>query len=103
MVTARSLLDLLGAPAKPAKLANSSVVIVDAQREYLDGSVPLKGIDEALVEIKKLLERARRLSVPVFHVVHHTQPGAPIFDPEGPMSEIIASVKPEGEEPVISK
>lgn len=103
MATASSLLDMLGAPAKPAKLAESCVVIVDAQREYLDGSVPLKGIEAALAEIKKLLARARAASVPVFHVVHHTQAGAPIFDPDSPMSDIIESVKPEGNERVIKK
>jgi nicotinamidase-related amidase len=103
MDTASSLLDMLGAPAKPATLANSAVVIVDAQREYLDGSIPLKGMDNALVELKTLLARARALSVPIFHVVHHTAPGAPIFDPTGPMSQIIDAVKPEGDEPVITK
>ncbi len=103
MATALSLLDLLGAPAQPAKLADSSVVIVDAQREYLDGSVPLQGIEDALVEIKELLARARKLSVPIFHIVHHTAPGAPIFDPESPMADIIPSVAPEGEERMISK
>ena len=103
MAKASSLLDILGAPAKPAKLGQSAVVIVDAQREYLDGSVPLSGIDEALVEMKKLLARARSLSVPIFHVVHHTQPGAPIFNPDSPMSDIIDAVKPVGNEPVIKK
>jgi nicotinamidase-related amidase len=103
MATASSLLDILGAPAQPATLKDSALVIVDAQREYLDGSVPLKGMDSALAELKSLLARARSLSIPIFHVVHHTQPGAPIFDPEGPMAEIIEAVKPEGSEPVIKK
>src|SRR5579871_6744046 len=101
MAKASSLLDLLGAPAKPARLAESCVVIVDAQREYLDGSVPLSGIDSALVEIKRLLERSRAKGVPIFHVVHHTQAGAPIFDPTGPMSQIIDAVQPVGDERVV--
>ena len=103
MATVSSLLDMLGAPAKPAKLAQSAVIIVDAQREYLDGSIPLSGIDDALVEIRKLLEQARAQKVPVFHVVHHTQPGAPIFDPQSPMSDIIDSVKPVDGERIVSK
>jgi nicotinamidase-related amidase len=97
------LLDLLGAPAKPAKLSSSAVVIVDAQREYLDGNVPLKGIEQALVEIKALLAKARAASVPIFHIVHHATPGAPIFNPDSPMSGIIDAVKPEGNERTISK
>ena len=103
MSQASTLLDLLGAAAKPAKLASSAVVIVDAQREYLDGAVPLKGIENALVEIKTLLTKARALSVPIFHIVHHAPSGAPIFNPDGPMSEIIDAVKPEGSEKVLSK
>ncbi|HEY9777740.1 MAG TPA: cysteine hydrolase family protein [Planktothrix sp.] len=103
MTNACSLLDLLGAPAKPATLADSAVVIIDAQREYLDGSVPLSGIDKALVEIKRLLEQARAKNIPVFHIVHHTQPGAPIFDPSNPKSEIIDAVKPIEGERVVSK
>jgi nicotinamidase-related amidase len=103
MATASTLLDLLHAPAKPATLAKSAVVIVDAQREYLDGNVPLSGIEEALVEIKKLLAKARGLNAPIFHIVHHTQPGAPIFDPTSQNSHIIDSVKPEGSEPTIKK
>lgn len=103
MAKATSLLDMLGAPAKPAVLDRSAVVIVDAQREYLDGSVPLCGIAEAIVEIQKLLARARAHSLPIFHVVHHTQPGAPIFDPESPMADIIDAVKPTDKERVIKK
>src|SRR5262249_49843851 len=103
MATATSLLDIIGAPAKPAKLAQSAIVIVDAQREYLDGSVPLSGIQDALVEIQKLLARGRAMSVPIFHVAHYSPPGAPIFNPDSPMSEIIDAVKPTGNERVIKK
>jgi nicotinamidase-related amidase len=103
MKTASTLLDILGAKPQPAKLADSAVVIVDAQREYLDGAVPLAGIEEALLEIKNLLARARSLSVPVFHVAHNTMTGAPIFAPDSPTSEIIDAVKPEGDERVIKK
>ncbi|HEY9793593.1 MAG TPA: cysteine hydrolase family protein [Candidatus Obscuribacterales bacterium] len=103
MATATSLLDIIGAPAKPAKFAQSAIVVVDAQREYLDGSVPLSGIEDALVEIQKLLARGRALSVPIFHVAHYTQPGAPIFNPDSPMSDIIDAVRPVGDEPVVKK
>ncbi len=103
MSTASTLLDMLHAPAKPATLSKSAVIIVDAQREYLDGNVKLSGIEDALVEIKKLLARARAEKRPIFHIVHHTAPGAPIFAPDSPTSAIIDSVKPEGSEPVIAK
>jgi nicotinamidase-related amidase len=100
---ASSLLDLLGAKRVPAKLSQSALVIVDAQREYLDGGVPLYGIDKALVEIKKLLAKARAASVPVFHIVHHSPAGAPLFAEDSPTAQIIDAVKPEGDERVIAK
>lgn len=102
-MAANSLLDILGVKPSPATLAKSAIIIVDAQREYLDGNVPLKGIQDALVEIKRLLERARALSVPIFHVAHHTQASAAIFAPESPNSEIIEEVKPLAKEKVIIK
>jgi len=102
MATA-TLLDLFGAPVKPAKLSQSTVLVVDAQREYLDGSLPLHGINDALIEIKKLLAKARAQGVPVFHIVHHAAPGAPIFNLENEMSKIIDAVKPEANERVIAK
>ncbi len=103
MTKASTLLDMLGAGKVPPKLADTAIIIVDAQREYLDGSVPLCGIDDALVEIKKILSRARAIKAPVFHVVHHTVSGAPIFDPDGPMSAIIDAVKPTDSEQVVKK
>lgn len=103
MANASTLLDMLHAPAKPATLSKSAVIIVDAQREYLDGNVKLSGIEEALLEIKKLLEKARAAKRPIFHIVHHTAPGAPIFDPQSQNAQIIESVKPEGSEPIIAK
>lgn len=102
-MSASSLLQILGVQPKPASLSNSAIIVVDAQREYLDGSVPLKGIEDALVEIKRLLAKGRALSVPIFHVVHHTQAGAPVFNPESPMSHIIDDVKPIDGERVIVK
>lgn len=103
MAEASTLLDMMGAGKVPPKLAETALIIVDAQREYLDGSLPLSGIDDALVEIKKILSRARAAGVPIFHVVHHTVPGAPIFNPDGPMSEIIDAVKPTENERVVKK
>ncbi|MDX2106185.1 MAG: cysteine hydrolase family protein [Candidatus Melainabacteria bacterium] len=100
---ASTLLDMLHMSPSPTPLAQSALVIVDAQREYLDGSLPLHEIDKALVELKELLARARKLNVPVFHVVHHAPKGAPIFNPDSEFSHIIDSVKPTDNEIVIVK
>lgn len=99
----QSLLEILQAPGQAAHLSDSALVIVDAQREYLEGRLKLTGIEEALAQIEKLLVRARKAGTPVFHIVHHAPAGAPIFDPQGPMAEIASQVKPLDGEPVIAK
>lgn len=103
MTKAQTLLDMLAATATAPKLSESALVIVDAQREYVDGSLPLYKIDDALVQLSKLLERARKLNTPVFHIVHHAPAGAPIFNPEGEFVQIAQPVFPRDGEPIISK
>jgi len=100
----RSLLQLTGAPIHPSPLAAAALVIIDAQLEYVSGRLPLAGIDAAVAEARSLLALARRHEVPVFHVVHHARPGAPVFDPNGPNVAIIAALAPQpGEEIVVKR
>ncbi len=103
MPPTQTLLDLLHATPSAPALSDSALLIVDAQREYVDGSVPLFRIQDALAELKQLLERARKLGIPIFHVVHHAIPGAPIFDPAKEFVEIAKPVEPVESEPVIIK
>jgi len=84
-------------------LADSTLVIVDAQREYLDGNLPLTGIDKALDQISHILYRARSLGTNIVHVQHFSPQGAPLFNPNDKFVEIIDAVKPIGTEPVIKK
>lgn len=99
----RTLLDFAGAPTHPSPLGASTLVIVDAQREYLTGKLPLAGIDEAIAEADRLLELARRVAMPVIHIVQHSEPGRPLFDPSTPFAEIVPALAPMPGEEVISK
>lgn len=98
-----TILEMLNAKPQKPRLSESAVIVVDAQQEYVDGNLPLFGVGEALDEIKQLLERARKLDIPIFHVVHHAPEGAPVFDPKGRFVEIAEPASPRGDEPVISK
>ena len=49
--------------------------MIDAQREYVDGALPLPGVRPALEEIGRLLARARAQRTPVIHIVHHAKSG----------------------------
>jgi len=99
----KTLLQIVGAPLHPSPLDRSAVVLIDAQLEYLTGAIPLKGIDAAVTEARRLLDLARERHVPVFHVVHHGRPGAAIFDPQSPNVTIIPALSPREGEPIVVK
>ena len=98
-----SLLSLSGASLAPSALERSSLVIVDAQMEYVTGSLPLAGVGAALEEIAALLDLARSRHVPVIHVVHHSPPGRGLFDPTGPYAAIAPQAAPIAGEAVVVK
>lgn len=99
----RSLLDIAGAPRHVSPPDRTALVLIDVQREYRDGALPLPGIDAAVAEAARLLEAARRRGVPVFHVVQHAPPGRPLFDEAGPMVAILPACAPRGDEAVVVK
>lgn len=99
----QTLLQIAGVKAEPARLSESVLVIIDAQREYLDGKLPLKGIDASLKEVKLALERARRVGAPVIHVVHKGKPSSALFNPETPYVDIVSSLEPKRDEIIITK
>ncbi len=78
---AKTLLAMAGADLTPPKLADTAVVIIDAQREYVDGALPLPGAAAALDNIAALLDAARKTGAPVVHVRHKGRPGG-LFDHE---------------------
>lgn len=100
---AKTLLQMLDVKQEPNKLSESGLIIIDAQREYLDGSVPLVGFDDAVKEIKVLLDRARQLGTKVWHVRHKTANGAPIFAPDSKYFQIVDELKPLDSENIIDK
>lgn len=97
----RTLFEMAGARSEAARLADSVLVIVDAQREYVDGALPLAGVNEAVAEVGKLLARARKAGMPVVHVVHKGT-GA-LFNPAGSGFEIVAALKSLPGEAVVEK
>jgi len=98
-----TLLEIAGATWPAARLSNSVLIIVDAQREYAEGKLPLSGIDDAVAEIATLLTRARAAGTPIIHVVHQSPKNRPIFAEGSPMTEIFPSLTPRPGETVISK
>ncbi|MGE0081202.1 MAG: cysteine hydrolase family protein [Thiohalomonadaceae bacterium] len=96
-----TLFEMARAHPQPARLAQSVLVIVDAQEEYVSGALPLENVQQAVAEIGKVLRRARAAGTPVIHVVHRG--GGGLFDPAGPFFAIVASLAPRAGETVIEK
>ncbi|NMO18740.1 cysteine hydrolase [Pyxidicoccus fallax] len=103
MTAPRTLSSMAGAPTHPSPFDRAALVIVDAQVEYTSGNLPLAGVGDAVAEIARLLDLARRHGTPIFHIVHHGAAGGPIFDPKGPGSAIISAVAPRDGEAVVTK
>jgi nicotinamidase-related amidase len=77
----RTLLSFAGASLAPSHPDDSVLLMIDAQREYTTGRLPLTGVDAAVEEGARLLAFARTAGMPVIHVVHHARAGAALFEP----------------------
>jgi nicotinamidase-related amidase len=98
----KTLLQMAGVTATPSRLSDAVLVVIDAQREYVDGALPLPQVKPALDEIEHLLARARAAMTPIIHVVHIGKAGG-LFAPESRAAEIAPQAAPAPGEPVIGK
>lgn len=101
---AKTLFQLAGVPQTAPVLAESAVVVIDAQREYLDGHLPLTGILPALAALGRLIDDARAAGAPVIHVAHRGAEGSGgPFDPAGAGFAFAAPALPAPGEAVVEK
>lgn len=99
----KTLREISNLPNIPAKLSESVLLIIDAQKEYTEGILPLSGINESIDALSKFLKKARNENVPVVHVIQTGKEGGPICDPKGPFIDIIDAVKPIEREYIVEK
>ena len=102
-MSAFTLLDLVGLKRAVPSWDESVLLIIDAQKFYVEGRLRLQGIDEALAETAKLLDAARKAGAPVVHVIHHSPEGAPFADKTKPETEPADQAKPIDGEAVVIK
>jgi nicotinamidase-related amidase len=98
----KTLLEMAGILPVPPRLSDAVIVVIDAQREYIDGALPLPEVRPALDEIERLLGRARSAGTPIIHIVHHGKPGS-AFAPGSGGAAIAPQAAPAPGEPVIGK
>lgn len=101
--TPKTLLAMADAAWPPARFDDATLVIIDAQREYADGGLPLAGVAAAIAEAAQVLAATRRHAAPIIHVVHHSPPGSGLFDASAPFAEIVPELTPRADEAVVAK
>lgn len=102
MAEVKTIRDLAGLGDEASSVANSALIIIDAQNTYCEGIMKLDGMDAALAECKNLLDRFRDAQRPVFHIQHDAGPGTP-YDVNQPIGQIVDVLTPKAGEPVIVK
>jgi nicotinamidase-related amidase len=103
MTTAsKTLREIAGLGQQPAHLKQAALIMIDCQNTYRKGVMQLTGVEEALQEARKLLEIARDLKIPVFHIQHDSGEGTP-YDIRAEIGAISDEVAPIPGEPVIIK
>ncbi|MEH6527260.1 MAG: cysteine hydrolase family protein [Sneathiella sp.] len=98
----KTLLSLSGANTNPGALSDSTLIIIDCQQEYVDGMLPLPGVQKALSAVSDILSRARDAGTPIIHVAHKGAVGG-AFDRTAANGQIVSQVAPLNEELVIEK
>jgi len=99
---ARTLLDLAGVHASPARLSEAVLIVVDAQEEYRKGRLPLHRVDPAILRVAELLKRARSARTPIIHIAQIGDPGD-LFDRSGAGGQFFPEITPLAGETVIEK
>ena len=102
MPALKTMFQLTGRGYAAANLSNASLLIIDAQNEYLNGPLALSGMDAATANIARLLDAARKARRPVIHIRHLGTVGG-MFDPQGERGAFIKGLEPQGDELIIEK
>lgn len=98
---AMTMLQMAGAQPAPATMADGILLIIDAQREYTDGLLPLTGVQPAVEALAHLLEKARKAAAPIVHVRHQGKGKA--FNPSSTGYQIVNELTPRSDEIVVDK
>lgn len=84
---------------------NSALLIIDVQNDYFPGGkMTLSGANEAAENTRLLIEKSRKINMPVIHIQHiATQEGATFFLPGTQGAAIYPGVMPVKNEKLIVK
>lgn len=103
MSSATSFRQLIGVQPSTASVADSTLIIIDAQNEYAEGKLKCSNTASSRKVIASLLQKYRQGNGKVVHVVHDTPDGAPVFTPGTKLAEEFEELAPKEGEKVIHK
>ncbi|WP_306336281.1 isochorismatase family protein [Streptomyces sp. KL118A] len=98
-----TLRELNGFDQEPAKLADSTLILIDFQNTYTRGVMELDGWEKSLDAAAQLLARAREAGTRIVHVINDGGAGTP-YDIRAEIGGIHPQVAPlEGESVVVKQ
>jgi nicotinamidase-related amidase len=97
-----TLREVAGLGQQPTALRDAALIVIDCQNTYRRGVMQLEGVEDALGEVERLLERSRTAGIPIFHIMHDAGPGSP-YDIRAEIGRICDRATPRAGEPVIVK
>ncbi|MFD3559916.1 MULTISPECIES: isochorismatase family protein [unclassified Streptomyces] len=98
-----TLRELNGFDETPAKLADSTLILIDFQNTYTQGVMELDGWEASLDAAAQLLARARQEGTKIVHVINDGGEGTP-YDIRAEIGQIHPRVAPvEGEAVVVKQ
>ena len=104
MSTPSTLLELAGGEFDTLDWSNCAIVFIDYQNEYVDGAMPLgQAGSKAIANAQRLLDKARKQDIPIFHIAHHGADNGNVFDPLSANVDIVDQLKPLDGEKTITK
>ncbi|MEO1077975.1 MAG: cysteine hydrolase family protein [Pseudomonadota bacterium] len=98
----KTIRNIAGLDDSASAIDNSALIIIDAQNTYLEGVMRLEGVETALEDCQRMLERFRAAGRPIFHIRHDAGVGSP-YDVTAHIGQIAEAVAPMDGEPVITK
>ena len=98
----RTLLSLSGREPKLPSLADSALVLIDYQNEYLAGPLQLPEAAKAIAAAERVLMAARIKGARIIHVLHKGAAGG-LFDRAAWGGQPIEQLKPEAGEAIVEK
>ncbi|QKX55321.1 uncharacterized protein TRUGW13939_02413 [Talaromyces rugulosus] len=103
--TAQSFREILGVPRSSASPQDSTLIIIDAQNEYITGALKTENVAVTRKVVAKLLEKYRQAGdgKNIVHVIHEVPEGAPVFTPNTALAQEFEELTPKAGEKVVTK